>query len=121
MAEGIARPFAKGRVEVFSAGSKPSGQINPSAVAVMKEIGLDIGSQSSKGFGQLPYQDFDYVVTLGCRDQCPFVPAQKTIDWQIDDPKERELEFFRKTRDQITAHVESLLKELLDENKDKFV
>ncbi len=75
MAEGWARFFAKGLVEIYSAGSKPSGKINPDAAHVMAEAGVDISSQKSKGFNELPIKKFDYVITMGCKDVCALVPA----------------------------------------------
>ena len=101
MAEGIVRHFGKGILEAYSAGSKPSGIINPGALEVMREFGIDISKQKSKGFSDLPIKIFDYVITLGCKDICPFVPADKHIEWEIDDPKGKDLDFFRKVRDEI--------------------
>ena len=109
MAEGFAKVFGKGRVEAFSAGSRPSGKINQTAVEVMKEIGVDISKQGSKGFDALPYKEFDLLITMGCGDECPFVPAKKRIDWQIRDPKGQSIEVFREVRDQIREKVLNLL------------
>lgn len=86
MAEGFARFYGKGRIETFSAGSRPSGRVNETAIEVMKDVGIDISSQVSKGFDALPRKEFDVVVTMGCGDECPFVPAKRRIDWQIRDP-----------------------------------
>jgi len=109
IAEGFAKFYGKGRVEAFSAGSRPSGKINQTAVDVMKEIGVDISKQESKGFDALPYKEFDVLVTMGCGDECPFVPAKKRIDWKIPDPKGKPVEFFREVRDQIREKVLNLL------------
>ena len=73
MAEGLARSLGKGAVEAYSAGSRPSGAVNPAVQEVVSEIGIDIGRQRLKGFDELPVREFDYVITLGCRDVCPFV------------------------------------------------
>jgi arsenate reductase (thioredoxin) len=110
MAEGFARNLGGGLISAYSAGSRPSGKINPEAIKVMREAGIDISSQSSKGFDQLPVREFDYVITLGCRDACPFVPAKEHIDWNIADPKGENVEFFRKVRDDIADKVKELLK-----------
>ena len=112
MAEGFAKNIGHGLWNAYSAGSKPSGAVNPTAVLVMKEIGIDITTYSSKGFDDLPVERFDFVVTLGCGDQCPFVPAEKHIDWNIPDPKNRDLAFFREVRDLIGQHVKQLAEDI---------
>jgi len=112
MAEGIANYFENPTLKAYSAGSRPSGKVNPNAIEVMKEINIDIALAHSKGFDSLPTKKFDYVVTLGCKDTCPFVPAQLQIDWQIPDPKEKGTEFFRKVRDMIKEKIHQLTKKL---------
>jgi glutathione/glutaredoxin type arsenate reductase len=109
MAEGFAKKYGGDRVEVFSAGSKPSGIVNPDAIKVMKEIGIDISDQSSKGFEMLPYNKYDYIVTMGCQDTCPYFPAKEKIDWQIEDPKGKSPEVFRRIRDEIGEEVKALI------------
>jgi arsenate reductase len=109
MAEGFARHLAKGMLEPYSAGSRPSGKVNPDAIQVMQEDGVDITAQRSKGFDELAVKDLDMVITLGCNDVCPFVPSKKHIEWKIDDPKGKDLEFFRKVRDDIKEKVEKLI------------
>lgn len=112
MAEGLARKLGTGIVEAYSAGSRPSGTVNPQAVEAMKEIGIDISSQRSKGFDALSHKEFDVVVTLGCNDTCPLAPSGSHISWQIPDPKEKGLHVFRQTRDLIEANLRALLREL---------
>ena len=112
MAEGFARFFADDKVAVFSAGSNPSGIVDPVAVKVMSEEGIDINAQLSKGFKDLPINKFDYVVTLGCGDVCPFIPAHRHISWEIQDPKGKGIQFFRDARDVIKNKVYELLVEL---------
>ncbi|MDD5655292.1 MAG: arsenate reductase ArsC [Candidatus Omnitrophota bacterium] len=109
MAEGFARQYGGNVLEAYSAGSKPSGTVNPYAVKVMREAGIDISLQESKGFNELPAKEFDYVITLGCQDTCPFVPAVKHLEWQIEDPKGRDLDFFRSVRDNIKLKVQELI------------
>lgn len=111
MAEGFARFYGRNKVEAFSAGSRASGKVNETAVQVMKEAGIDISSQASKGFEDLPYREFDMVVTMGCGDECPFVPAKKRIDWKIRDPKDQSFELFREVRDEIKVRVLELVGE----------
>jgi glutathione/glutaredoxin type arsenate reductase len=112
MAEGFAKALGGLKFEAYSAGSNPSGKVNPEAIKVMRQIGIDISTAKSKGFNELAVKEFDYVVTMGCQDICPFVPAKKHIDWEIEDPKGKGEEFFRKTRDQIKEKVESLIREV---------
>jgi arsenate reductase len=112
MAEGFAKFYGEDEVEVFSAGSNPSGKINELAIEVMKEKGIDISRQNSKGFNDLPYKEFDYVITMGCGDVCPFVPAKKRIEWEIEDPKGKPKEKFKEIRDEIEKKVKEFLKDL---------
>jgi phosphate transport system protein len=109
IAEGFARAAAGDDIEAYSAGSSPAGAVNPGAVEVMKEIGIDISAAESKHFDNLPVREFDIVVGLGCGDQCPIVPAKERIDWDIEDPAEKPLEVFRSVRDKIGRRVGDLL------------
>ncbi|MDD3087451.1 MAG: arsenate reductase ArsC [Candidatus Omnitrophica bacterium] len=112
IAEGLAKAYGRGIIEPYSAGSRPSGVVNPMAIEVMKEVGIDISKSLSKGFATLPVKRFDYVVTLGCQDTCPFFPAEEHIEWKIEDPKRKDLNFFRKTREAILENVQKLIKEV---------
>jgi arsenate reductase len=114
MAEGIARHLGKGIFEVYSAGSKPKSEVDPNAIKVMQEIGIDISSYKSKGFNEVPIRNFDCVITLGCKDVCPFFSAEKHIEWNIDDPKGKDIDSFRKTRDEIKYKIERLIKDILE-------
>lgn len=118
IAEGFARYYGKemflrGKgeaISVQSAGSRPSGIVNPMAVDVMKEKGIDISNQKSKGLDTLPRDNFDFVVTMGCGDECPTVSARKRIDWRIKDPKGASIEVFREVREEIEKKVLELLR-----------
>jgi len=112
MAEGFAKFYGRDKIEVFSAGSNPSGKVNEQAIEVMKEKGIDISNQKSKGFNDLPYKSFDYVITMGCGDVCPFVPAKERIEWEIEDPKGKTKEEFREAREVIEKKVKEFLKRL---------
>lgn len=112
MAEGFAKEIGKDILDAYSAGSRPSGNVNPTAVKVMQEIGIDIFNQKSKGFTDLLVKEFDYVVTLGCQEVCPFVPAKEHLDWQINDPKNKNIEFFRNVRDDIKNKVGKLIENI---------
>jgi len=111
MAEGFARKFFADKFEIYSAGSKPAGFVHPDAIAAMKEIGIDISSNYSKGFNEVP-ADFDYVVTMGCAETCPLVAARKREDWQIMDPIGQPISVFRSVRDDLGKKVEKFLTSL---------
>ena len=111
IAEGFARLHGKGVLDVWSAGSRPSGKVNPNAVTYMAERGIDLNVHSSKGLNDLPEKKWDYVITMGCGDACPFVPARKKEDWGIPDPKNRPPEEFRTVRDYIEIKVKELVAE----------
>ncbi len=111
MAEGFARTLGGGRVSAFSAGSRPSGQINPRAIQFMKEQGIDLTVQLSKGLDDLPKLKWDYIVTMGCGDACPTLPAAHRLDWELPDPKHLPDDEFRAVRDRIKSLVAGLLVE----------
>lgn len=113
MAEGFARAYGKDGIEANSAGSKPSGKLNPTVVDAMKEAGVDISSQRSKGFDALPYKEYDYMVTMGCEDTCPIYPTKEMIGWKIEDPKGKTIEKVRKIRDEIKKKTEELIEKVL--------
>ena len=112
MAEAFARLHGAGRVEAFSAGSRPSGRINPKAIEAMKEREYDLTTHRSKGLDDFNGQEFDAAVTMGCGDECPLVRAKRREDWQIPDPKELPPERFREVRDLIERRVIELLESL---------
>lgn len=112
MSEAFAKIYGGNEVEAFSAGSKPSGKINPKAIASMKELGYDLSAHHSKSLEEIKqFAPFDVVVTMGCGDACPWMPSKKFIDWQIPDPKEMNEDDFRKVRNLIQQKVEELLKQ----------
>jgi len=112
MAEGFASNFGKGLLIAYSAGSKPAKEVNPYAVEVMRESGIDLVNVKPKSFQQLLVEKFDYVITLGCKDSCPFVSAKQYQDWLIEDPKGRTKDVFRKVRDTIKEKVKNFIKDL---------
>ncbi|MDT8317789.1 MAG: arsenate reductase ArsC [bacterium] len=109
MAEGFARMHGGGAVEAYSSGSKPSGVVNPKAIASMKEVGYDLSLHKSIGLDEIPDVEYDYAITMGCGDECPMVRAKKREDWGIPDPKHMEDEEFGKMRDLIGDKVKELL------------
>jgi len=112
MAEGFANAFEQGRLEVYSAGSGPSSQIDPLVIEVMKEKGIDLSGKRPKGLNDLPPVEMDYLVTMGCEETCPAALAKRVIEWQIPDPKGKPIEVFRQVRDLIEEKVKTLLEEI---------
>jgi arsenate reductase len=112
MAEGFAKKLAADTIESYSAGSRPSGIVNPKAIAAMHDAGMDISSNESKGFDALPDRKWDAVVTMGCGDACPFIPAETRIDWDLPDPTQLPKDKFNKVRDDIRRRVGELIKSL---------
>jgi protein-tyrosine-phosphatase len=114
MSQAFAKIHGGNKVEAFSAGSKPSGIVNPKAIAAMKELGYDLSTHDSKSLQEVEqYAPFDAVVTMGCGDACPWMPAKKFIDWQIPDPKHMEPKEFNEVRDFISGKVKGLIEELI--------
>lgn len=110
MAQAFASMLGQGSVTAFSAGSAPSGKINPKAITAMKQLGYDLTTHQSKSLEEVKeYAPFDAVVTMGCGDACPWMPAQQHIDWQIPDPRHMEGEDFYNIRDMIKEKVATLL------------
>ena len=109
MAEAIAKSLGRGAWEVWSAGSRPSGQVHPVAAQLMAELGLDLIGHRSKGLEEVPRQTWDYVVTMGCGDACPAVPARHRLEWEVPDPVGMPLEEARRVRDQLSEAVQALM------------
>jgi protein-tyrosine-phosphatase len=112
MAEAFARAHGTQGTEAFSAGSRPSGVVNPTAIRVMAEVGYDLTAHRSKAVGEVSAASFDVVVSMGCGDDCPVVPARRREEWEIPDPKEMPLAAFREVRDRIEKEVTGLLESL---------
>jgi arsenate reductase len=112
MAQGFAEAFGQGKIEVHSAGSSPSSSIDPSVIQVMKEKGIDVSSKRPKSLNELPSMETDYLVTMGCEETCPAVPAKKIIEWEIPDPKGKPIETFREVRNMIERKVKGFLRQI---------
>ena len=111
MAQGFARHYGGDRIEARSGGSKPLGYLLPEAVQVMREKGIDISREPSKGFDE-PWvrESCDLVVTMGCGDDaCPAFIGKRMVDWDLEDPKGKDLATFRRVRDEIERRVRELL------------
>lgn len=109
MAEAFARIHGAGRIKAASAGSKPSGRVNPKAIEAMKELGYDLTTHASKGLDEFNGQSVDVAVTMGCGDECPLVLAGQRVDWKIPDPRDMTPCQFRGVRDLIEQKVRDLL------------
>jgi arsenate reductase len=109
MAEALVRIRADGLIEAYSAGSRPSDQVNPKAVTVMAELGYDLNGHRTKSLNEIPKDKYDYVITMGCGDECPFIPAEYHDDWDLPDPKDLPLDEFRRVRDEIGERVGELI------------
>ena len=112
MAEAFARMDGGAGVEAHSAGSRASGVVNPGAVRTMAELGYDLASHRSKTPADLPEGPYDVVVSMGCGDACPTVPADRREDWDVPDPKTMDEAGFRAVRDEIRDRVRALLASL---------
>jgi protein-tyrosine-phosphatase len=111
MAEAFAHLHGGDAVEALSAGSKPSGVINPKAIRFMAELGYDLRRHGSKSLDEIG-GEFDAVVTMGCGDQCPWIPAKRREDWGLPDPKHMDDAGYRAVRDEIASRVRALLASL---------
>ena len=111
MAEAFARAFGGDDLEAYSAGSRPSGTVNPKAVESMRRAGIDLTGHASKSTDALE-GEFDAIVTMGCGDACPNLPARRRVEWEIPDPKHLPPEEFDQVRDLIGRQVRELLNAL---------
>jgi protein-tyrosine-phosphatase len=109
MAQGFAIAFGRGKVEAYSAGSRPASEIDPLVIEAMKEKGVDLSDKRPKGLNDLPPIEMDYLITMGCEETCPAVPSKKIFEWEIPDPKGKSIEFFREVRNMIEDKVKALL------------
>lgn len=112
MAAGFLSHLAGDRIEVRSAGSVPGDQVNPAAVAAMREVGVDICDQKPKVLTTEAVQASDYVITMGCGDACPIFPGKHYLDWALEDPAGKGVESVRSIRDQIRIRIEALIAEI---------
>lgn len=116
MAAGFARGPGSRRVDAHSAGSAPADAVNPRAIAVMAERGCDISGCVPQSLDAFRGQAFDVLVTMGCGDACPWLPARRREDWALPDPKQLDDAGFRAVRDDIERRVRTLLDRLEDEH-----
>ncbi len=112
MAQAFAKIHGAELVHAESAGSRPSGRVNPKAIAAMQELNYDLSTHSSKSLEAFNGQKVEVAITMGCGDECPLVLANHRIDWQIPDPRDMTPEAFRSVRDLIESKVKALLETL---------
>ncbi len=109
MAQAFAVIHGEGQVQADSAGSRPSGRVNPRAIEAMREVGYDLTTHQSKSLQEFNCQEVDVAVTMGCGDECPLVLAKQRVSWEIPDPREMPPEEFRVVRDLIETKVKDLI------------
>jgi arsenate reductase len=112
MAAGWLHQLADGRIDVLSAGSEPADQVNPSAVAAMAEVGIDIAASEPRRWDLADLEAADVVVTMGCGDTCPVLPGKRYVDWPLADPAGQGVDAVRPIRDEIEQRVRGLMTEL---------
>jgi len=108
----FARIHGSGVIEPYSSGFRPSGFVNPKAIVSMKEVGYDLSLHKSKSLSDIPDIEYDYVITMGCGDPCPFMKANHHEDWGIPDPKDMDEDGFWKIRSIIEDNVKELVRRL---------
>jgi arsenate reductase len=112
IAEALFRDVSDGRHEARSAGSRPADRVHPEVVEVMGEIGADVSGRVPRGLERADAEWADVVVTMGCGDECPYVPGRTYVDWDLPDPGGKELDEVRAIRDEIGRRVEKLVADL---------
>lgn len=112
MSQALFERAAGGQHEARSAGTTPGDRVHPEVVEAMRELGVDLAGRTPRGLTDEDARWADVVVTMGCGDECPYVPGTRYLDWDLPDPKGRPLEEVRRTRDEIARRVDGLLAEL---------
>jgi len=112
ISEALFTRAAEGRHEARSAGTTPADRVHPEVVEAMAELGIDLADRRPRALSREDAEWADVVVTMGCGDECPYIPGKRYLDWDLDDPKGQSLEAVRATRDEIGRRVEALVAEL---------
>jgi arsenate reductase (thioredoxin) len=112
MAQALFERAAGGQHQARSAGSRPAEHVHPEVVEVMREIGIDVGGNVPHGLDGTDMEWADLVITMGCGDECPYVPGKRYLDWELTDPSGQPLDVVRGVRDEIDRRVGALLEEL---------
>jgi arsenate reductase len=117
MAAGLLKLRSQGRINVRSAGSAPGAEVNPSAIAALEELGVDMSEAFPKPLTDEVVRAADVVITMGCGDACPIYPGRKYEDWQLDDPAGQDIETVRRIRDELDLRVQKLISELMPDGE----
>jgi arsenate reductase (thioredoxin) len=112
MSAALFERVAEGRHRALSAGTTPAEQVHPEVVTVMRELGIDLADRVPRKLTPELAEQADVVVTMGCGDECPYIPGRRYVDWELDDPAGRPLDEVRATRDEIAQRVSELIAEL---------
>ena len=112
MSEALFEAAAGGKHEARSAGTTPGDQVHPQVVEVMRELDIDLAGRRPQKLERDDAEWADVVVTMGCGDECPYIPGKRYLDWDLEDPKDRPVEEVRATRDEIARRIDGLLREL---------
>ena len=112
IAEAFAKIYGQDNISSYSSGSRASGIVNPKAIQSMAAVGYDLSRHQSKSLTEIPDIDYEYAITMGCGDECPFVKAKNRLDWSITDPKNMNETEFNAVRDSIEQKVHSLIKQI---------
>jgi arsenate reductase (thioredoxin) len=114
MAEALFQRAAGGAHQARSAGSRPADHVHPEVVAAMRELGIDLAGRTPHRLDDADMAWADLVVTMGCGDECPYVPSKSYLDWELDDPAGQPIERVREVRDEIGRRVDALIRSDLD-------
>jgi arsenate reductase len=112
MSEALFRRAAEGRHEGRSAGTTPAERVHPEVLEAMSELGIDLSDRQPRKLSREDAEWADVVVTMGCGDECPYIPGKRYLDWDLTDPKGQSVEAVRETRDEIERRVRALVEEL---------
>jgi arsenate reductase len=112
MSAALFEQAAAGRHQALSAGTTPAERVHPEVVEVMRELGIDLSDRVPRMLSRELADQADVLVTMGCGDECPYIPGKRYIDWDLQDPKGRPLDEVRATRDDIARRVDALVAEL---------
>jgi arsenate reductase (thioredoxin) len=112
ISEALFRRAAEGRHEARSAGTRPADRVHPEVVEAMDELGIDLSERQPRKLSREDDEWADVVVTMGCGDECPYIPGKRYLDWEIEDPKGKSLAAVRETREEIERRVRALVAKL---------
>ena len=112
MSQALFERAAGGRHNAASAGTRPAERVHPMVVDAMAELGIDLADRKPRALDRALAEQADVVVTMGCGDECPYIPGKPYLDWELQDPSGLPLDEVRAIRDEIAGRVEALLREL---------